>query len=219
MRRDNSPLEGLATVVAAHGALTELVADTSRMMKSNGLAQYAAHLDTHRAELNVAIGELAMWLNSFGEWGHLDPVLVPHPGPGETPPKDDGGPFEAWLLAAREALKARRARLMTDLATARSALDRAGLPSGELTAYRRVLRLWAGEAIDVVASVHRLTAADRCIRRLAELGTDAARRRDAADLLRRWMDDLQAVDREAELALAESCGHGELVRWYRQQAI
>lgn len=184
-------------------------------MQANGHGQYAAHLDTHRSELNVAAGELAMWLNSFGDRGYLHPPLIPQPPPADTEVSEDDGGFEVGLLAAREGLKACRARLLTDLAAARAALEGAGLPSGEITAYRRVLRNWTGEAIDVVTSVHRLTAADRCIRRLGELETDPWRRRDAADLLRRWMDDLEAVDRDGELALAESCGHGELVRWYR----
>jgi hypothetical protein len=93
-----------------------------------------------------------------------------------------------------------------------------GLPAEELTAYRRVVRLWAGEAIDVVAGVHRLTLADRYIRSLGKLYGPGVLRRDATDLLRRWMSDLEEVDREGELALAESCGYGEVVQCYRAAA-
>lgn len=216
MRSSRSPREHVANVVSTHGALTRAVAEASQLMSANGRGEYAAHLDVHRAELNVAIGELAMWLNSFRDWGHVDPADGIHPSPSQASPGRRSNPFEVELLAARETLKSLRARLLTDLAAARSALDLAGLPSGELTAYRRTVRLWAGEAIDVVTAVHRLTLADRCIRRLGQLGTGG---RDGAEVLRQWMDDLEAVDREGELALAESCGYGELVQWYRAQAV
>jgi hypothetical protein len=33
------------------------------------------------------------------------------------------------------------------------------------------------------------------------------------------MDELQAVDRDGELALAETCGYGDLVRSYRAEAV
>jgi hypothetical protein len=91
------------------------------------------------------------------------------------------------------------------------------LPADELTAYRRLVRLWAGEAIDVVAAVHRLTLADRYIRRLARLSgrRDDALHQKAANLLHEWMHRLEEVDREGELALAESCGYGSLVDFYR----
>jgi hypothetical protein len=204
-------------VVAAHGALTAAVADAAALMSANDRGEYAAHLDNHRAELNVAIGELALWLNSFGDWGVVDVEA------GLALPTESGvvgassGPFDADLLTARETLKARRAQLLTELAVARSGLNRAGLPAEEITAYRRLIRLWAGEAIDVVAAVHRLTLADRYIRRLGRLraNNEHTLRRTGAQLLRQWMDDLEAVDRDGELALAETCGYGELVDWYR----
>lgn len=216
-----SPRDHILSVVAVHGALTNVVAEASRLMIAHAHDKYAAHLDQYRAELNVAIGELAMWLDSFGGWATVD---VRH---GIQPAATDqlrGGAhssYEARLLTARETLKARRTTLLGELANARSALQRAGLPAEEITAYRRVVRLWAGEAIDVVASVHRLTLADRYIRRLGRLNADneQALRRDGAHLLREWMHDLEAVDRDGELALAETCGYGELVEWYRAEAV
>jgi hypothetical protein len=219
--RTPSPHEHIAAVVAAHGALTNAVAEAAGRLNAHDYGQYAAHLDRHRAELNVAIGELGLWLDSFGEW---PPVDV---GNGIQPPADwlKPGPLdnalEVDLLKARETLKARRANLLTKVANARSALHRAGLPAEEITAYRRVVRLWAGEAIDVVASVHRLTLADRYIRRLARLDADSddAVRRNGPRLLRQWMHDLEEVDREGEMALAESCGYGEVVRRYRAEAV
>jgi hypothetical protein len=208
-------------VVAVHGALTNVVAETSRLMSAHAHDKYAAHLDQYRAELNVAIGELAMWLDSFGGWPTVDVgqgIELPATAQLRTGAHTS---YEARLLTARETLKARRTSLLGELASARTALHRAGLPAEEITAYRRVVRLWAGEAIDVVASVHRLTLADRYIRRLARLNADSeeALRRIGADVLREWMHDLEKVDRDGELALAETCGYGDLVEWYRAEAV
>lgn len=212
-----SPRDHITAVVAAHGALTNAVAEASRLMTANGHGKYAVHLDGHRAELNVAVGELALWLDSFGDW---EPVDV---GEGIRSPATGRSPidttYEAQLRTARETLKARRRDLLGQMATARAALYRAGLPAEEITAYRRVVRLWAGEAIDVVAAVHRLTLADRYIRHLGRLHDDEALHRDGAELLRRWMHELEQVDREGELALAETCGYRELVERYRAEAV
>jgi hypothetical protein len=216
-----SPRDHIATVVAAHGGLTHAVAESSRLLIAHGYGQYAAHLDHHRAELNVAIGELALWLESFGQWANVDVGRDVHPpATGQAPVRPPQGSLEEQLLVARETLKTRRRTVLAELAVARSALRTAGLPADELTAYRRTVRLWAGEAIDVVAGVHRLTMADRCIRCLGQLSADRhdALRREGADVLRQWMHDLEAVDREGELALAESCGYGEYVQWYRAEA-
>jgi hypothetical protein len=213
----SSPRENVVVLVAAHGALTSAVADASRLMNAHGHGKYGAHLDHHRAELNVAIGELALWLESFGVWTDVDVARGLHsPASGEPPSHIS---LSEGLLEAREILKARRGNLLTVLASARSALGRAGLPADELTAYRRIVRLWAGEAIDVVASVHRLALADRYIRGLGRLHAerDDALRREGAQLLRQWMRELEEVDREGELDLAESCGYGELVEWYRTE--
>jgi hypothetical protein len=219
--RTPSPHKHVAAVVAAHGALTNAVAEAAGLLSAHGYGQYAAHLDSHRAELNVAIGELGLWLDSFGEWTHVDVGSGIQPAADRLPPGPLDNSLEVDLLKARERLKARRANLLTMLAKARSALHGAGLPAEEITAYRRVVRLWAGEAIDVVASVHRLTLADRYIRRLARLDADSddALRRNGTHLLREWMHDLEAVDREGELALAETCGYGQFVRWYRAEAV
>jgi hypothetical protein len=216
MGSGGSPRDHVVTVVAAHGALTNAVADASHLMSAHARGQYAAHLDRFGAELNVAIGELGLWIDSLGNWERLDVGIGIHPpaSGAETSPASDR-PFEADLVAARETLKVRRGRLLSELAVARAALSVAGLPADELTAYRRVVRLWAGEAIDVVAAVHRLTLADSYIRRLS----GHALRRDGARLLRQWMDELQAVDRDGELALAETCGYGDLVRSYRAEAV
>jgi hypothetical protein len=217
----NSPRNHIRDVVTAHGSLTEAVAEAARLMSAHGQGAYAVHLDHHRAELNVAIGELALWLESFGHWANVDVgdgIRGPAAGRPDASPKH--GSLDAQLLTARETLKARRADLLSHLANARSTLRHAGLPAEEITAYRRVVRLWAGESIDVVSGVHRLTLADRYIRSLAQLKArrDQALRRDATDLLRQWMGDLEEVDREGELALAESCGYGEVVQSYRAAA-
>lgn len=215
-----SPRDHLVAVAAAHGAMTNAVAEASQLMSAHGYGKYAAHLDHHRAELNVAIGELALWLESFGQWDELDVGADLHPPLGQTPAPPSQGSLSEELRTVRETLKARRAGVLTALADARAALQTAGLPADELTAYRRIVRLWAGEAIDVVAGVHRLTLADRYIRRLAQLrgGRVEGSHRQGADLLRQWMDELDEVDREGELALAESCGYGDLVEWYRTEA-
>lgn len=211
----DSPRNHIHALVAAHGSLTNAVAEAARLLCAHGYDAYAAHLDHHRAELNVAVGELALWLDSFGHWAPVDVgdgIRASVTGrPDEYPAR---GPFTAQLLAARETLKGHRADVLGHLANARSTLRHAGLPAEELTAYRRVVRLWAGEAIDMVAGVHRLALADRYIRRLARLNRPGAVRRDATDLLRQWMSDLEEVDREGELALAESCGYGEVVQSY-----
>src|SRR3954469_18521292 len=204
-------------LVAAHGALTTAVTEAGRLMAAHGHGQYAEHLDHHRAELNVAVGELALWVESFGIWADVDIGQQMHPPVAGAPadrPRHTA--LETELFTARETLKAERANILTKLAAARSALNAVGLPADELTAYRRLVRLWAGEAIDVVAAVHRLTLADRYIRRLSTLtNDDDLLRRQGAELLGRWMRDLEEVDREGELELAESCGYGDLVDRYR----
>jgi hypothetical protein len=208
----------LMALVAAHGALTAAVKEAAQLMAAHGHGQYAQHLDHHRAELNVAIGELALWVESFGLRPQVDiGEQMQPPVTGALQTRAPQAALEAGLLTARETLKAERANILTKLAEARSALNAIGLPADELTAYRRVVRVWAGEAIDVVAAVHRLTLADRYIRRLAQLSghhSDAIRQK-GANLLRQWMHDLEQVDRDGELALAESCGYGTLVDWYR----
>ena len=218
----SSPRDHIVAVVAAHGALTTTVADASRFMNAHGRGGYAAHLDRHRAELNVAIGELALWLQSFGQWADVDLERgIRPPMTGRPPVHSSQDSLEAELVTAREALKARRGNVLTELARARSALRTAGLPAEEVTAYRRVVRLWAGESIDVVTGLHRLTLADRYIRSLEQLRADRddALRREGAGLLRQWMHELEEVDREGELALAESCGYGDVVQRYRAEAV
>jgi hypothetical protein len=212
----------IVDLVAAHGALTEAVTDAARLMTAHGYGKFAAHLDRHRAELNVAIGELVLWAESFGEWARVDVGCgVREPVVGDEPLPESVGSFGADLLWARETLKSRRTNVLSELANARPALHTAGLPVDELTTYRRIVRVWAGEAIDVVTGVHRLTLADRYIRSFRELRTDGGRhdaqRREGIALLRRWMQDLEEVDREGELALAESCGYGRLVEYYRSE--
>jgi hypothetical protein len=213
-----STFDHLMALVAAHGALTTAVTEAARLMAAHGHGQYAQHLNHHRAELNVAIGELALWVESFGIWAEVDVGEQMQPPVSEAlTDRPKHSTFEAELLTARETLKAERSNILAKLAEARSALNAVGLPADELTAYRRVVRVWAGEAIDVVAAVHRLTLADRYIRRLAQLSghRGEAVRQKGANLLRQWMHDLEQVDREGELALAESCGYGNLVDWYR----
>jgi hypothetical protein len=211
-----STRDHLLALVAAHGALTSAVTDAARLMAAHGHGRYTQHLDDHRAELNVAIGELALWIDSFGIWGHIDSGLGMQAPATPTWPADHDA-LETDLLTARETLKAKRADTLTKLAETRTALKTIGLPADELTAYRRLVRVWAGEAIDVVAAVHRLTLADRYIRRLAQLSSHRGDtdRQKGANVLRQWMHDLEEVDREGELALAESCGYGSVVDWYR----
>jgi hypothetical protein len=213
-----STSDHLMALLAAHGALTTAVTEAARLMAANGHGQYAQHLNHHRAELNVAVGELALWVESFGIWAHVDVgEQMRPPVPEAVPDGPTNSTFEAGLLTARETLKAARSNVLAKLAEARSALNAAGLPADELTAYRRLVRVWAGEAIDVVAAVHRLTLADGYIRRLAQLSghRGEAIRQKGESLLRQWMRDLEQVDREGELALAESCGYGNLVDSYR----
>jgi hypothetical protein len=212
-----SSRDRLLSLVAAHGALTTAVTDAARLMVTQGHDRYAQHLDRHRAELNVALGELALWIESFGIWAVVDVGESMHaPATSAPPGPPPSGALETDLLAARESLKAKRADTISKLAEARATINAIGLPAEELTAYRRLVRLWAGEAIDVVAAVHRLTLADRYIRRLSTLtNDDDLLRRQGAELLGRWMRDLEEVDREGELELAESCGYGDLVDRYR----
>jgi hypothetical protein len=210
--------ENMTALISAHGDLTAGVTEAARLMTAHGYPQYAEHLDRHRAELNVTIGELALWVESFGIWADLDighGIRTPVTPDALQAPSQ--GALEAQLLTARERLKARRATILTKLAQARAALSGIGLPADELTAYRRTVRMWAGEAIDTVSAVHRLALADHYIRRLATVTDrrDDALRQEGAHLLDQWMADLEEVDREGELALAESCGYGTLVDWYR----
>jgi hypothetical protein len=78
--------------------------------------------------------------------------------------------------------------VLTELSNARSVLRAAGLPVDELSTYRRMVRLWAGEAVDVVTAAHRLALADLYSHSLAQLRAhspaDAAVRRKGAALLR-----------------------------------
>jgi hypothetical protein len=217
-RRICSDVFPARALISAHGDLTAGVTETAQLMTTHGYPQYAEHLDHHRAELNVAIGELALWVESFGIWIDVDVgqgIRTPVTSPALQARSQ--GELQAELLTAREKLKADRAATLTKLAQARAALNGIGLPADELTAYRRVVRVWAGEAIDTVSAVHRLTLADHYIRRLARLTgrRNDALRQEGASLLEQWMADLEAVDREGELALAESCGYGNLVDWYR----
>jgi hypothetical protein len=143
--------------------------------KSSGLHSdaFAALLDRHRAELNVVIGDFAMWAESFGEWAKVDVggAIYP-PVTTEPPTAPPGVDFESELRRAREALAARRTNVLAALSDARETLRAAGLPVEHLTAYRRVVRLWAGEAVDLVTEAHRLAVADRYLRRLGRLSTD-----------------------------------------------
>jgi hypothetical protein len=210
--------ENMTALISAHGDLTTGVTEAAGLMTAHGYHQYAEHLDHHRAELNVAIGELALWFESFGIWADVDigrGIRTPVTSPAPQPPSQ--GALEAQLLTAREKLKAKRTTILTKLAEARAALNAIGLPADELTAYRRIVRVWAGEAIDTVSAVHRLTLADHYIRRLAKLTgrRNDALQREGADLLYQWMADLEEVDREGELELAKSCGYGNVVDWYR----
>jgi hypothetical protein len=212
-----SSRDRLVALVAAHASLTTVVAEAAQLLAGHGQAPYAEHLDHHRAELNVAIGELALWMESFGIWGDIgvDQAVQP-PRTRAVSQRSPQTALEDALLMARQTLKEKRATTLMKLAEARVALNANGLPADELTAYRRTVRVWAGEAIDVVAAVHRLVLADRYIRRLATLASNRdSLHRYGAELLHRWMLDLEEVDREGELALAESCGYGNLVDSYR----
>lgn len=214
----------IIAVVAAHGALTATVVRASQLMTADGCVEFAEHLDRHRAELNVAIGEFATWAESFGEWARVDVGHALYPSAmGQPPACLTADQFGADLRLARETLKARRADILAELRTARLLLLAAGLPVDEMTAYRRMVRLWAGEAIDAVTAAHRLTLADRYIHSFGQLradsGRDGAVRRKGAALLRQWMDDLEEPDREDELALVVSCGYGDFVECYRSQRL
>jgi len=213
----------LLAVVAAHEALTGEVVRAAGLTAGQGRRSFAAHLDQHRAELNVIVGELGMWAESFGDWAKVDvgPAIHP-PATSDLPAESPAVQFESDLRRAREALKARRADLLATLADSREILRAAGLPVDHLTAYRRVVRLWAGEAVDLVTEVHRLALADRYVRRLGAVSagpdTDGGSKHSGAALLRQWMRELDEPDRDGELAFAEACGYGYLVARYRSEA-
>lgn len=209
-------------LVAAHGALTASVVEASRLMTAADCGEFGEHLDRHRAELNVAIGEFTVWAESFGAWICVDADQALHASAMSEPstrlPVDQ---IDLELRLARETLKARRTDVLAEVANARLLLGATGLPVEEMTAYRRMVRLWAGEAVDTVTAAHRLTLADRYIRRIGQLcvgsACDGAVRHKGAALLRQWMSDLEEPDREDELALAESCGYGDFVDCYRSE--
>jgi hypothetical protein len=212
----------IIALVAAHGALTASVVRASQLMAAEGCVEFAEHLDRHRAELNVAIGELALWAESFGEWAHVDVDHALYASAVDRPSIPLAvDQFGIDLRRARETLKARRTAILAELANARHSLRAAGLPVDELTAYRRMVRLWAGEAVDVVTAAHRLTLADWYIRSFGQLRADSGRavRREGAALVRQWMRELEEPDREDELALAESCGYGDFVECYRSERL
>jgi len=205
--------EEIVAIVAAHKELTAEVVQAARLMAAAGYGAFAAHLDQHRAELNVAVGEFAVWAESFGAWAKVDASWATYP-PATTDPRAEPPTLELEndLRRTRDALLARRTAVLATLAGAREALRVAGLPVDQLTAYRRVVRLWTGEAVDVVTEVHRLAVADRY---LGCLGLLSAEPDTAAAVLRLWMQELQEADREGELAFAETCGYGHLVKRYR----
>lgn len=212
--------EQITAVVAAHGAFTQVAVEASQVMVAKGRQEYAAHLDHHLAELNVAVGEFGLWAESFGDWAHVDVGQAIHPPVLSRPVASVSAErIGADLLRSRENLKTRRSALLAELGRARRVLGVIGLPSEEICAYRRVVRVWAGEAIDLVTGVHRLTLADQYLRslsrfRLAAQSAPTARRTGAL-LVRQWMEDLEETDREGELALAETCGYGDFVESYR----
>lgn len=193
------------------------------LMAAQDRQAFAGHLDQHRAELNVAIGEFGVWAESFGDWAKVDvgPAVYP-PVSGDLPGPLPAVQFEADLRRARETLKLRRTDLLATLASSRVLLRAAGLPVDHLTAYRRVVRLWAGEAVDLVTEVHRLELADRYVRRLgvvsADPEADSGSKHSGAALLRQWMHELEEPDRDSELAFAEACGYGYLVAKYRSES-
>ena len=218
----------IGAVVRAHGALTEAVVRASQLMTTQGHNRFAAHLDDHRGELNVAIGEFALRAESFGDWARIDASHAIHPsGNTEAPMKVGSIRFRRNpardLFLARERLKSRRTGVLSALGDARVILRAARLPVDELTAYRRVVRLWAGEAIDLVTAVHRLALADQYIRGLDDLRADpdhdGGARRRGITLLRQWMTELEQADREDELALARACGYGDFVDNYRTETL
>ncbi|WP_163760243.1 hypothetical protein [Mycobacterium botniense] len=211
----------IVTLIGAHGALTASVVRAAQLLIAGGYVEFAEHLDRHRAELNVAVGELATWAESFGDWARVDIGRALYPSAlDESLTCLTADQFGAELRLARETLKARRTDILAELRNARFVLCAAGLPVDEMTAYRRMVRLWAGEAVDVVTGAHRLTLADRYIRSFGHLRADPQADgtvRKGAALVRQWMDDLEEPDREDELALAESCGYGDFVECYRSE--
>ena len=221
-RRHNRERNELLAIVSAHGALSGAVVHAARLIAAQGRHAFAAHLDQHRAELNVAVGELGLWAESFGDWAAVDvgPAVYP-PVTGDFPGPLPDVQFEGDLCRARETLKVRRTNLVATLSNSRGILGAAGLPVDHLTAYRRVVRLWAGEAVDLVTEVHRLALADRYVRRLGVVSgndTDAGSKHSGAAVLRQWMHQLEEPDRDGELAFAEACGYGEFVERYRSEA-
>lgn len=221
-RRHNRERNELLAIVSAHGALSGAVVHAARLIAAQDRHAFAAHLDQHRAELNVAIGELGMWAESFGEWAKVEvgPAIYP-PVTGDLPAPLPDVQFEGDLRRARETLKLCRTNLVATLFDSRAILRAPGLPVDHLTAYRRVVRLWAGEAVDLVTEVHRLALADRYVRRLGVVSgndTDAGSKHSGAAVLRQWMHQLEEPDRDGELAFAEACGYGEFVERYRSEA-
>ena len=170
----------------------------------------------------MAVGELGVWAERLGEWADVDvgPAVYP-PVTTDLPARLPAVQFEADLRRARETLKVRRTELVATLSNSRGILRAAGLPVDHLTAYRRVVRLWAGEAVDMVTEVHRLALADRYVRRLGLVSgpdADTGSKHSGAALLRQWMHELEEPERDGELAFAEACGYGRLVERYRSES-
>ena len=209
--------EGIVAIVAAHKELTGEIVHAAELVAALGYGAFATHLDQHRAELNVAIGEFAVWAESFGDWAKVDAGFAVYPPVTRPPDNPPTGELENNLRRARDGLLARRTDVLAELGGARETLRAAGLPVDHLTSYRRLVRLWAGEAVDVVTEVHRLAVADRYLRRLGLLSTEpvAEVQRAGAAVLRQWMLELREADREGELAFAETCGYGHFVEVFR----
>jgi hypothetical protein len=214
----------IIAIIAAHSALTGEVVEAARLVAAQGYGAFATHLDKHRSELNVAVGEFALWAESFGDWAKVDASFAMFPpAPAETAAAGESTiALESELRRTREALKSSRANVLATLADAREALRAAGMHVDHLTPYRRLVRLWAGEAVDLVTEVHRLTLADQYLRRLQRLSsapsTGDELERTGTELLRQWMRELQVADREGELAFAEVCGYGQFVELYRSES-
>ena len=206
-RRQVRAREQVAAIIAAHTALTAEVVRATQVTAAYGYDAFAAHLDQHRAELNVVIGEFAIWAQSFGDWATVDATRAIYPAALEPLAQPSRGDARTELRQVRDALKFRRAIALSALANAREALREAEIPADHLTAYRRQIRLWAGEAVELVTEAHRLALADRYLRRLHQ-GTA---------VLREWMQELDEADREGELSLAAACGYGHLVERYRTE--
>ena len=206
--------ERIVAIIAAHKELTGEIVNAARLVAALGYGAFAAHLDQHRAELNVAIGEFAVWAESFGDWAKVDAGWAVFPAVPADPPEAG---LDSNLRQTRDALLSRRADVLAELAGAREPLRAAGLPVDHLTSYRRLVRLWAGEAVDVVTEVHRLVVADRYLRRLGLLSAEpiADVQHEGAAVLRQWMQELREADREGELAFAETCGYGHFVELFR----